>query len=41
VAIDTLDRIVGTAPTAVLKNARDWAQSNQALLMLTWRELNE
>lgn len=40
VAIETLDLIVGDAPALVLKDARDWAQANQALLMQTWRELN-
>ncbi|MCM3681561.1 MULTISPECIES: DUF4160 domain-containing protein [Sphingomonadaceae] len=40
VAIATFELIVGTVPTAVLKDALEWAGPNQALLMQTWQELN-
>ncbi len=40
VAMASLDVIVGTAPAAVLKEALQWAQPNQALLIRTWQELN-
>lgn len=39
-AMASLDVIVGTAPAAVLKEALQWAQPNQALLIRTWQELN-
>jgi hypothetical protein len=40
IAIATLDLIIGSAPTAVLEEALDWATGNQAALMQKWKELN-
>jgi Domain of unknown function (DUF4160) len=39
-AILSLELIIGSAPAAVIAAAREWAASNQALLMATWQELN-
>jgi hypothetical protein len=40
VAIDSLDRIVGSAPPLILQEALAWAKLNQAMLMKIWRDLN-
>lgn len=40
VAISTFGLIVGSAPAPVLKDALIWARANQAVLALTWQELN-
>ena len=40
VRIDTLEVIVGSAPTAVLREATALAGSNQAELRAKWQELN-
>ena len=40
VDIETLEVIVGAAPTAVLRAARLWAQANRSQLIGKWRELN-
>ena len=39
-AIASLDLIIGSAPAAVLKAARAWAEDHQELLRTTWQELN-
>jgi hypothetical protein len=41
VSIGTGDVIVGAAPRPVHMAAVAWARENRALLMKTWRELNE
>ncbi len=40
VAIASLERIVGSAPPLVLREATAWAKLSRATLMDTWRELN-
>jgi Domain of unknown function (DUF4160) len=40
VAIATLELIIGTVPTQVLRDALAWANLHQASLMQTWQELN-
>jgi len=40
VGIKSLEVIVGSVPTSILRAAIDWAEPNQALLMQTWQELN-
>jgi hypothetical protein len=40
VSIATRDVIIGSAPTAVLKDARAWAIENEAILIAKWLELN-
>jgi len=40
VAIATCDVIVGHVPSAVLKEALEWALPHQELLMRTWQDLN-
>ncbi len=41
VAIRTRECIVGAAPAAVLRVALEWARKNEAMLIATWRELND
>jgi hypothetical protein len=38
-AIDTLDVIAGTLPRRQLKQVREWAAANRALLVARWNEL--
>ena len=40
VAVETLELIIGDAPTRVLAEARTWAGGRQAELAAKWRELN-
>lgn len=40
VVIGSLEVIVGSAPVAVVRAARVWAEANRALLLATWQELN-
>jgi hypothetical protein len=40
VSIETLDVIVGTVPTTVMKDACRWAKANRSALLAKWRELN-
>jgi hypothetical protein len=40
VSIETLDVIVGTVPTIVMKDAYRWAKANRSALLAKWRELN-
>ena len=40
VAIATFEVIVGDVPASVLREAVEWAQPNQTLIMQTWQELN-
>jgi hypothetical protein len=41
VSIETHELIIGTAPSPILKIAREWARQHRAQLTSTWRELNE
>lgn len=40
VGIETLEVIIGAVPAPVLRATREWARTNQALLIATWQELN-
>ena len=40
VSIETLEVIIGTAPAAVLRSARTWANNNRSVLLRKWEELN-
>ena len=40
VEIETRRLIVGSAPAAIVRTAREWAESNEARLMAVWQELN-
>ena len=40
VGVASLEVIIGAAPAPVLRAAREWAESNRALLLATWQELN-
>jgi hypothetical protein len=40
ISIAGFERIVGSAPSVVMRDALAWARENQAALLQTWRELN-
>jgi hypothetical protein len=40
ISIATLELIIGSAPAAVLREARAWAGEHKAALTAKWRELN-
>ena len=40
ISIEGLEVIIGSAPAPVLRAAREWAESNRALLLAQWQELN-
>ena len=40
ITIDTLDVIIGSPPTAILDEARQWAEINKDRLRVAWKVLN-